>query len=65
MSRKSCLFIIHREISKEIDLSFCTAVEVHITPYGITEFIVCRYGCFDGLAAKSVKTAKQNHSEPT
>ncbi len=41
----------------------CTAVEEHIVHYGVTEFIVGRYGCFDGLAAKAVKTAKQTHPE--
>ena len=41
----------------------CAAVEEHIVRYGVTEFIVGRYGCFDGLAAKAVKTAKQTHPE--
>ncbi len=63
MSRKSCLFIGHREVSEEIYLSLYAAVEEHIIRYGVTKFIVGRYGCFDGLAAKAVKTAKQNHPE--
>lgn len=41
----------------------CTVVEEHMVRYGVTEFIVGRYGCFDGLAAKAVKTAKQNYPE--
>ena len=63
MSRKSCFFIGHREASEEIYPSLYAAVETHIIRYGVTEFIVGRYGCFDGLAAKAVKTAKQNHPE--
>ena len=51
MSRKSCFFIGHREASEEIYPSLYAAVETHIIRYGVTEFIVGRYGCFDGLAA--------------
>ena len=61
MSGKSCFFIGHRETSEEIYPVLCAAVEEHIVHYGVTEFIVGRYGCFDVLAAKAVKTAKQNH----
>ena len=58
MSQKSCFFIGHRETPEEIYPVLCAAVEEHIVRYGVTEFIVGRYGCFDGLAAKAVKTAK-------
>ena len=61
MSGKICFFIGHRETSEEIYPVLCAAVEEHIVHYGVTEFIVGRYGCFDVLAAKAVKTAKQNH----
>ena len=63
MSRKSCFFIGHRETSEEIYPSLYAAVEAHIIHYGVTEFIVGRYGGFDSLAAKAVKTAKQNYPE--
>ena len=63
MSRKSCFFIGHREASEEIYPVLCAAVEAHIVRYGVTEFIVGCYGCFEGLAAKAVKIAKQNHPE--
>ena len=63
MSQKSCFFIGHRETPEEIYPVLCAAVEEHIVRYGVTEFIVGRYGCFDGLAAKAVKTAKQPHPE--
>ena len=58
VSQKSCFFIGHRETPEEIYPVLCAAVEEHIVRYGVTEFIVGRYGCFDGLAAKAVKTAK-------
>lgn len=61
MSGKSCFFIGHRETSEEICPVLCAAVEEHIVHYGVTEFIIGRYGCFDVLAAKAAKTAKQNH----
>lgn len=63
MSRKSCFFIGHREALEEIYPSLYAAVEAHIICYGVTEFIAGCYGCFDGLAAKAVKIAKQNHPE--
>ena len=50
MSQKSCFFIGHRETPEEIYPVLCAAVEEHIVRYGVTEFIVGRYGCFDGLA---------------
>ena len=40
-------------------------VERHITEYGVTDFVVGRYGRFDALAAKCVKAAKKRHPEVT
>lgn len=40
-------------------------VERHITEYGVTDFVVGRYGRFDALAAKCVKVAKKRHPEVT
>lgn len=51
MRQKGCFFIGHRETSEEIYPVLCAVVEEHIVRYGVTEFIVGRYGCFDGLAA--------------
>ena len=61
--QKSCFFIGHRETPEEIYPVLCATVEEHIVRYGVTEFIVGHYGCFDGFAAKAVKTAKQAHPE--
>jgi len=40
-------------------------VERHITEYGVTEFVVGRYGRFDGMAAQCVKAAKKRHPDVT
>lgn len=63
MSRKSCFLIGHREASEKIHPALYAAIEEHITRYGVTEFMVGRYGSFDSLAAKAVKIAKQSHPE--
>lgn len=41
------------------------AVEMHISEYGVTEFIVGNYGGFDRLAANAVIRAKQQYSQIT
>ena len=38
-------------------------MERHITEYGVTEFVVGRYGSFDRLAAQALREAKQRHPE--
>ena len=55
---KSCFFIGHREASEEIFSALTEAVEHHIVHYGVTEFIVGNYGCFDRMAARAVISAK-------
>ena len=62
---KSCFFIGHRESSSEILPALAEAVEKHIMEYGVTEFIVGRYGGFDCMAAKAVTAAKERHPEIT
>ena len=63
MGGKSCFFIGHREASEEIYPALYAAVEQHILEYGVTEFIVGRYGGFDRLAASAVKEAKRFYPE--
>ena len=63
MDTKSCFFIGHREVSKEIYPVLYAAVEQHIVEYGVTEFIVGHYGGFDRLAASAVKEAKHFYPE--
>ena len=63
MSRKSCFLIGHREASEKIYPALYTAIEEHIARYGVSEFMVGRYGGFDRLVVKAVKIAKQSHPE--
>lgn len=65
MTEATCFFIGHREASDELLPALTAAVERHITEYGITSFIVGRYGNFDKLAARAVIDAKKRHPEVT
>ena len=58
-----CFFIGHRDTPASILPLLRDAVERHITEYGVTEFVVGRYGNFDSLAAQTLWEAKQRHSE--
>ena len=61
----SCFFIGHREAPDVLLDKLSAEVERHITEYGVTDFVVGRYGQFDALAAKCVKAAKKCHPEVT
>lgn len=61
----SCFFIGHREAPDALLDKLSAEVERHITEYGVTDFVVGRYGRFDALAAKCVKAAKKRHPEVT
>ena len=58
---KTCFFIGHRDAPESIYNRLLQAVERHITEYGVTDFVVGRYGSFDRLAARAVMEAKQHH----
>lgn len=62
---KTCFFIGHREAPDSLLLILANEVERHITEYGVTDFVVGRYGHFDGMAARCVKAAKKRHPEVT
>lgn len=57
----TCFFIGHREAPDSLLPKLSAEIERHITEYGVTEFVVGRYGRFDSLAAKCVKAAKKRH----
>jgi len=65
MDGKTCFFIGHREAPDTLFPILATEVEWHIVEYSVTDFVVGRYGRFDGLAARSVKAAKKRHPEVT
>ena len=54
----TCFFIGHREAPETLMGELVAEVERHITEYGVTDFVIGRYGRFDGMAAKCVKTAE-------
>lgn len=60
-----CFFIGHREAGEGLLPTLTAAVERHITEYGVTSFMVGRYGNFDKLAARAVIDAKKRHPEVT
>lgn len=60
-----CFFIGQREAGEGLLPALTAAVERHITEYGVTSFIVGRYGNFDKLAARVVIDAKERHPEVT
>ncbi len=55
---KSCFFIGHRHAEERIYEKLLTAVETHISTYGVTDFLVGHYGDFSGqkdrMAARAV-----------
>ena len=63
MDRETCFFIGHRDAPEDIRQKLAAAVERHITEYGVTEFVVGRYGRFDAMAAAAVRAAKKAHPE--
>ena len=60
---KTCFFIGHRDAPESIYGCLLTTVERYITEYGVTDFVVGRYGSFDQLAARAVIEAKQHHTD--
>jgi len=62
---KSCFFIGHREASSDLLPILKQTVEKHISEYGVTDFIVGGYGSFDSLAARAVKSYKQQYPQIT
>ena len=62
---KTCFFIGHRDAPESVYDRLLTVVEHHISEYGVTDFVVGRYGNFDRLAARAVMEAKQRRSDVT
>ena len=61
MEAKNCFFIGHRDTDAEIYPMLLSEVERHVTEYGVTDFFVGHYGCFDRMAAQAVKEIKKRH----
>ena len=54
MCKKRCFMIGHREAPESILMPLQKAIETQILEYGVTEFIVGKYGNFDRLAARTL-----------
>ena len=62
---KTCFFIGHRDAPESIYERLLSSVERHISEYGVTDFVVGRYGNFDRLAARAVIEEKRHHADIT
>ena len=62
---KTCFFIGHRDAPESIYDRLLTVVERHISEYGVTDFVVGKYGNFDHIATRAVLEAKRNHADVT
>ena len=62
---KTCFFIGHQDAPESIYNRLLEAVERHISEYGVTDFIVGKYGNFDRLAARAVIEEKRHHADIT
>ncbi len=60
---KTCCFIGHREVRRDISQSLDAAIERHIVRYGVTDFLVGNYGAFDRMSAAAVKRAKARYPQ--
>ncbi len=65
MIGKTCFFIGHREAPDSLFPILSAEVERHITEYGVTDFVMGRYGRFDSMAAHAVMVAKKRRPEVT
>lgn len=63
MEQKRCFFIGHRDTPETVKPVLQAAVEQHIVEYGVTEFLVGRYGVFDRMAAECVIAAKKQYPQ--
>lgn len=63
MEQKRCFFIGHRDTPETVKSALQEAVVQHIVEYGVTEFLVGRYGAFDRMAAECVIAAKKQHPQ--
>ena len=60
---KSCFFIGHHTAPNDIQERLLVTIERHITEYGVTEFIVGRYGAFDRIVQSALVKAKERYPD--
>ena len=63
MNGKSCFLMGNRHTPSNIREPLAETVETHITEYGVTTFIVGRYGNFDSMTIGVLREAKKRHND--
>lgn len=63
MDDKTCFFIGNRHTPNSIKEQLIEVVEQHITEYGVTTFIVGRYGNFDSMVSVVLRKAKKKYTD--
>ena len=63
MNGKTCFLMGNRHTPSNIREPLAEAVEKHITEYGVTTFIVGRYGNFDNMTIGVLREAKKRHND--
>lgn len=58
-----CFFIGHRDAPDSIGAVLEESINCHIRQYGVTEFVVGRYGHFDRMGGQAVIKAKRTYPE--
>ena len=62
---KRCFLMGHDDAPDGLLSALSAEIERHIIDYGVTEFLVGKYGSFDSLAAKALADAKKRHRSVT
>ncbi len=60
---KTCFLIGHRYATRAVLPALNTAIERHISQYGVTSCTVGHYGNFDRLATRALREAKSRYPE--
>ncbi len=63
MNGKTCFLMGNRHTPSNIREPLAETVEKHITEYGVTTFIVGRYGNFDNMTIGVLREAKKRHND--
>lgn len=60
-----CFLMGHNDTPNDLLGVLLDEIERHIAEFGVTEFLVGRYGSFDSLTAKAPADAKKRHPQVT
>lgn len=63
MNGKTCFFMGNRHTPSDVIEPLAETIETHITEYGVTTFIVGRYGAFDSMVTSVLREKKNYHPD--